>query len=303
MNLFESLQIMHDVNHKQSLKLKESISIKKKIVENKSNDSIQLKEGITDIIDKIKQWFKTNKDNKQIKSILDKINTSGGDLDAYFKELVPSEGKANTVAGEMIRAIMRMQYRYYNDGDIFFIGYGLETAGPAASYLVDQAGINNIDEFAYMCSDKGYNHDGVDRIYQEFLNNITNEIIQIIEDQPNLLITPNEYDMFDWSGDEFKEYEPKLDLDVSIPSNVQYHLDEGHISERDLEWEIADWDNISGHEINVSNGVIYIYELTEDEFYELSRNNATYDNLESYGNELDEEYGSEEDEYDEEEDY
>lgn len=35
----------------------------------------------------------------------------------YFKALVPREGKCDTIEGELLRAINRIIYRYYNDGD------------------------------------------------------------------------------------------------------------------------------------------------------------------------------------------
>jgi hypothetical protein len=38
--------------------------------------------------------------------------------------------------GEMLRAINKIIYRHYNDGDYFFTGYGCETAGPAHSFLI-----------------------------------------------------------------------------------------------------------------------------------------------------------------------
>ena len=59
---------------------------------------------------------------------------------AWFEVLVPHDGPAKSVAGEWIRAIEKIRYRYYNDGDYFYTGYGLETSGPAASYL------SNIDD-------------------------------------------------------------------------------------------------------------------------------------------------------------
>ena len=45
-------------------------------------------------------------------------------LDALFEELVPGEGKAETVAGEIVRAVEHIAYRYDNDGDRIGIGYG-----------------------------------------------------------------------------------------------------------------------------------------------------------------------------------
>ena len=56
-------------------------------------------------------------------------------LQVYFDELVPAQGKADTVAGELVRAMMRILYRDYNDGDLFYEGYGKETCGGSVVYL------------------------------------------------------------------------------------------------------------------------------------------------------------------------
>lgn len=56
-------------------------------------------------------------------------------INALFEELVPSQGPAATVAGEIIRATCRIGYRFTNDGDQIGIGYGKETCNPAARYL------------------------------------------------------------------------------------------------------------------------------------------------------------------------
>ena len=39
-------------------------------------------------------------------------------FDKLCKKLVPSSGPANTVLGEFCRIIQKLQYRYYNDGDL-----------------------------------------------------------------------------------------------------------------------------------------------------------------------------------------
>lgn len=57
-------------------------------------------------------------------------------LDILFKELVPMSGKADSLAGEIVRAMMRISYRYWNDGDHVGIGYGKETCNPAARFLL-----------------------------------------------------------------------------------------------------------------------------------------------------------------------
>ena len=60
----------------------------------------------------------------------------GGKLEkrnqVLFDKLVPGSGAAETVEGELMRAINRLVYRWYNDGDYFYKGYGAETAGPVS---------------------------------------------------------------------------------------------------------------------------------------------------------------------------
>jgi hypothetical protein len=53
-------------------------------------------------------------------------------LDSLFSDFVPASGKADSIGGEQLRAIMRIVYRDYNDGDKFYEGYGLETCGSSA---------------------------------------------------------------------------------------------------------------------------------------------------------------------------
>lgn len=45
-------------------------------------------------------------------------------INKLFKELVPETGKADSLAGELVRAMSRIGYRFYNDGDQLGIGYG-----------------------------------------------------------------------------------------------------------------------------------------------------------------------------------
>lgn len=57
-------------------------------------------------------------------------------LNKLFEELVPTSGKADTVAGELVRAVERIAYRNWNDGDHIGVGYGKETCNPAARYIM-----------------------------------------------------------------------------------------------------------------------------------------------------------------------
>ena len=66
--------------------------------------------------------------------------------DALYANLVPGMGNAGTMEGEILRAINKIVYRYYNDGDRYFEGYGCETAGPCHAFLVDETPIGNLYE-------------------------------------------------------------------------------------------------------------------------------------------------------------
>lgn len=61
-------------------------------------------------------------------------------LNTLFSNLVPLQGSASTVAGEIVRAISRIEYRFYNDGDHLGVGYGNETCNAAGRYLMRRAG-------------------------------------------------------------------------------------------------------------------------------------------------------------------
>ena len=54
---------------------------------------------------------------------------------AMEDRLMPVSGKAETVAGEIIRAVDRIWYRWYNDGDKINVGYGKETCNGTARFL------------------------------------------------------------------------------------------------------------------------------------------------------------------------
>lgn len=113
-------------------------------------------------------------------------------INALFEELVPSSGKADTVAGEIVRAISRIGYRNFNDGDHIGVGYGKETCNPAARYLIKKAG----DEVADAIVDLW----GVvpDDLYDKGLADAEEKVLRYIEEHPELKTTPNNEDMWDY---------------------------------------------------------------------------------------------------------
>lgn len=109
-------------------------------------------------------------------------------LHDLFEILVPSSGKASTKAGEMVRAMMHILYRDYNDGDRFYKGYGLEVCGSDAQYLM-----NILPELRTplinIASD-----DPEDDMYTERLLDISETIISSIFNDPTRYFVSNTTD-------------------------------------------------------------------------------------------------------------
>lgn len=56
-------------------------------------------------------------------------------INEAFNNLVPFSGECETNRGEIVRAFMRLSYRWYNDGDEPGEGYGNETCNSSVRYL------------------------------------------------------------------------------------------------------------------------------------------------------------------------
>lgn len=144
---------------------------------------------------------------KQIKSKLDKLSVE----ESLFKKLVPYQGPAETVEGECLRAANRIAYRWFNDGDLFYEGYGQETAGPAYSYLQNQTIIPGLQEYlqnGYVRDSRLDEYDeekgkytmwvnGLVKIVEDFIRNKLNsgeELIPNDDDMLNYKVKPSYYD-------------------------------------------------------------------------------------------------------------
>lgn len=149
-------------------------------------------------------------------------------LDTLFKELVPNSGKADTVAGELVRAMMRILYRDYNDGDVFYEGYGIETCGSSVAYLIYMI------EDLYDSFDRIANRRETDDDYTDSLNGICNQVLNYIFTNDSVWM-PNEDDSRSrelekvYEEDYRKDWEPEYDYDFQIPPTIQEYIDAGHI--------------------------------------------------------------------------
>lgn len=61
-----------------------------------------------------------------------------GYLRKAFDDVVPDNGAADNLYGELVRAINRIGYRWYNDGDKLGVGYGKQTCNAAGRFLLEK---------------------------------------------------------------------------------------------------------------------------------------------------------------------
>ncbi len=232
---------------------------------------------------------------KDYQEKIDELINQGKDpIDAYFEVLVPGNGKADTVAGELVRAMMRILYRDWNDGDRFFAGYGMETAMPSAAYIMDTLG-GAIKNTLVDIAESELEEDS----YTAAIENVSDMLIKHLKDHPELLGEDNTNDGRYWRvSSEYEKLEQKYDYDFSLPWQIEELVDRGDVSENEIEWELSDWEYFKNCEIEVWSDSVEVHGLTEEQYDEIRQ--YLDKSLESWGEDWAEEYGlDDEDDLDE----
>ena len=121
-------------------------------------------------------------------------------LSKLFNELVPDMGKADSLAGELVRAINRIGDRFCNDGDMVNQGYGKETCNAPARFLMAK-GNHEIADLTVALWEI-FSEDA----YEKVMDTLEGAVADYIEQNPDLRSQPTE-DM--WSF--FDEEEDKDD--------------------------------------------------------------------------------------------
>lgn len=116
-------------------------------------------------------------------------------INKLFEELVPASGKADSFAGELIRAMSRITYRFYNDGDQVGIGYGKETCNPAARFLMAKGNkrVSSLATAIWGIYDES--------AYEELLDILAGAVADYVEQTPMLRNEPTG-DMWEYRTDE-----------------------------------------------------------------------------------------------------
>ena len=116
-------------------------------------------------------------------------------INKLFEELVPVSGKAESLAGELIRAMSRIAYRFYNDGDQVGMGYGKETCNPAARFLMAKGNkrVSSLATAIWGIYDES--------AYEDLLDILAGAVADHVGQTPDLRTTPTD-DMWDYRTDE-----------------------------------------------------------------------------------------------------
>ena len=141
-----------------------------------------------------------------------------------YAKLVPSNGDAETLEGEMLRAINRIIYRWFNSGDKYYEGYGTETAGPAHSFLVNarhpqRSAMNTL--FKEFVSDAEY---------ERILNDVLDVILDHIESRQGKYTKNTLGGIFDYEP-EFEDMEEEDDDDYTYNYDDDEYEDDDYYQE------------------------------------------------------------------------
>lgn len=164
-------------------------------------------------------------------------------LAPYSDRLVPPFGPADTRAGEVVRALEKITYRYLNAGDRIGVGYGNETCNGPARFLVDAFPGDTPTEQALLAQMNGMWGEGAwksnaptedeqDRIYEGQLAGLIDATLDWL-DTTDLENVPNTGDMTsgEWKKPEDRDYLK----DDRYQDDEEYNLDD-----EDLDWEDGD---------------------------------------------------------------
>lgn len=170
----------------------------------------------------------------EVKGLMDTANKPSDVLEHLFEELVPPEGMSETVAGELVRASMRVLYRDYNDGDRFYEGYGLETCGSSIAYLIDM--IPAVSEKVSKMYEEIHRYEE-DDAYTDAIENIALLVIKYIIENPETLDDLNTTDSRDYDCSELIEQEPRYDYELSVSYDLDRLIDAGYVDS----WELKEY--------------------------------------------------------------
>ena len=155
-------------------------------------------------------------------------------LEYLFENMVPSSGAADSVAGEYVRAMMRILYRDYNDGDKFFTGYGIETCGSSAEWLHDNGLLEEVEsivEDAYRLED--------DDKYTAAITDLAQSVLHYLLNHEELFYKANDDDSRDYTTEYIEEVQLRYEFECYGSDDIVTLVENGAIGS----WELVDYVN------------------------------------------------------------
>lgn len=127
--------------------------------------------------------------------------------ESLYDKYVPAMGMAETIGGEILRAMSRILYRFYNDGDMVGVGYGNETCNSSDRYL------DKLVPF-YTSLDDGYNESTEAEYEAHMLKNHRVVFIFLQKYSDQLFTMENTSDSREVSEEDYqREREYEMDAD------------------------------------------------------------------------------------------
>jgi len=122
------------------------------------------------------------------------------DIETLFDQLVPSQGKCDTLAGEMVRAAYRLRYDFYNNGMCN------NTSG-ALNFLRHHSVIDKQLADYVRPYTTGRLYDGVYQgdFFQVAIDTISEMTEKFVSLNPQTMTIDNIENMFDYSDEDYEE--------------------------------------------------------------------------------------------------
>ena len=236
MNKFRNLFILYEklISKKETVsmrRLKEDDTIR---IGNREyrNSVIDNGEVMGKKIDLGKENARIAKENARIKGqkVLDEIRSieeyEDDSILVMFHELVPDVGKADTVAGEVVRAMNHILYRFDNDGDLFYTQGGFDSnVAEAAAYVGEKT--DTLDMFTRIAEE------GLED--EDYIHNINDDILPEVEDylekHPEMFAEPNEESYIDYDASVFDQDDTYV---FEMGSDVADRIDSGVMNSDDV---------------------------------------------------------------------
>lgn len=114
-----------------------------------------------------------------------------------WKDLVPKSGESTVLAGELIRAVGRLNYDFHNNG------MGNNTSG-AINFLNHHSAISSADfgNIYYWTRGRVYNGSYDGDSLTKAMNSIVDSTVQMIINNPQLMSIENTKSMFDFEDED-----------------------------------------------------------------------------------------------------